>query len=155
MVKLFVALRLGVPLSVTLTLIVLVLSAWLTSGRQVNSALVALSGANAALVGAVSKAKVRVCAGTVGIGHGISDSQRDARVHGPVSDRCENWRRVIVQLARKRHGAQRRQRVAEGAVADSDRRFAASESDAVVIHGVSATAAEKFVRVMVWVKVKL
>ena len=49
MLKLFVALSPGVPSSATFTRIAFVLAAWLMSGRQVNSALPALSGEIAAL----------------------------------------------------------------------------------------------------------
>src|SRR5262249_44258205 len=59
--KFCVALRFGVPLSVTTTLNGFVVLAWVTDGRQVRMPLVALM---VALVGASGKLKVSVCAGT-------------------------------------------------------------------------------------------
>src|SRR3974390_3484876 len=58
--KLCVALLAGVPLSVTLTVNWLVESAWVTSGRHVSTPLLVLI---TALVGAVGRLKVSVCAG--------------------------------------------------------------------------------------------
>src|SRR5664280_898405 len=63
MMKLLVALRFGVPLSVTCTLTRLVVLAWLTGGRQVKMPLVPLAVVSVALVGAVNKLKVSVCGG--------------------------------------------------------------------------------------------
>src|SRR6185369_4177943 len=59
--KLWVALRLGVPLSATMTVNGLVEFACVTNGRHVSTPLLA---AIIALVGAVSRLKVSVCAGT-------------------------------------------------------------------------------------------
>src|SRR5882672_3755263 len=66
MVKLWDALKGGEPLSVTFMVIVLVVLAWLTSGRQVKTALVPLLVVRVALAGAPIKLKVKVCDGASG-----------------------------------------------------------------------------------------
>src|ERR1039458_6739347 len=60
MEKLCVALRLGVPLSATFSVKLLVELAWVTSGRKLNAPLLVFS---VALAAPASSAKVRVCGG--------------------------------------------------------------------------------------------
>src|SRR4051812_46590172 len=62
-VKLFVLLRLGKPLSLTLTLRRLVVAAWVTEGRQVK---IPLETFNEALAGACTNWYARDCMGTSG-----------------------------------------------------------------------------------------
>src|SRR5438094_575486 len=59
--KLWVALRLGVPLSATTTVTGLRVLAWVTKGRQEKTPLLVFS---AALAGPVARLKVSVCGGT-------------------------------------------------------------------------------------------
>ncbi len=61
--KLCIALRLGVPLSVTITVNRLVVSAWVTSGRQMKTPLLV---SIVALVGPVVRLKANVWGGTSG-----------------------------------------------------------------------------------------
>ena len=62
-VKLLVALKLGMLLSDTTTETGLVVLAWLTSGRHVNTALVALMVFKVEFVGPVNSEKVKVGVG--------------------------------------------------------------------------------------------
>src|ERR1035437_2291742 len=62
-VKLFVADRLGVPLSATTTVITFVEPVWLTSGRQEKTPFV---GFNVEPTGPLSRLNVRGCAGMSG-----------------------------------------------------------------------------------------
>ena len=65
-VKLFVALKLGEPLSATATANKLVVPAWLTNGRQTTSAFVGFKVVSVALAGPFNKVNVNVCAGKSG-----------------------------------------------------------------------------------------